>query len=118
MRSQLYTCFFFCLLVSNIVAIKLSELIANKKTLEVVHGDKTENYFCVETDKGIRHTISTDMLANLITFQKREPEKIKIDVRKIADKAIVNMHHKGDVEDDLGYSTSVANIDSTEAKRI
>ena len=94
-------------MLSGVVSIKLSELIANKKTLEVVHGDKAENYFCVETDKGIRHTISTDMLANLITFQKREPEKLSIDVRKVADKAIVSMHHKGDVEDDLGYSKSM-----------
>ena len=100
-----YMILFTCLLASNVVAIKLSELIANKKTLEVVHGEKTENYFCVETAKGIRHTISTDMLANLISFQKKEPEKISIDVRKIADKAIVSMHHKGDVEDDLGYSS-------------
>ena len=101
------------LLTSTVYSIKLSELISNNKKLEVVHGERAENYFCIETDKGIRHTISTDMIANLISYQSKNPDKISIDVRKVADKAIVAMHHKGDVEDDLGYSTATATAAKT-----
>ena len=51
--------------------------------------------------------LQIDQLADLITFSKNNPDKLSVDVRKVPDKAIVAMHHKGELEDDLGYTSKV-----------
>jgi len=67
----------------------------------------------VETAKGIRHTMHMDMLAGLINYQKDHPDVFTLDLKKVPDKAVVAMHHKEDVEDDLKYSVMDHGADMT-----
>ena len=110
-------CSLYCVLciaelVLSVSSIKLSELIGEegKRTIEIVHAEHTEHYFAIETHKGVRHTVDLNMLARLIEFATKNPEKLSVDVRKVPDKAIVAMHHKGELEDDLGYTQGNASV--------